>query len=266
MYSHLQLGLKYLSYWIKASNGKGHGIHSPFVYDFVVNVLKDPKQERPKYQHIEKIREAFKNSDDRISILDLGAGSAYGNDSKRSVSSLVKNAAKPSKFGRLFHRLVKYYGIETVLELGTSLGISTRYFADALPDGQVITIEGAPALASFSRGNFTAEGYKNVNLKDGDFSAVLPEVLPGLKGKKLIYLDGNHRYAPTIEYFHQILRYLGEEDILVFDDVHWSLEMEKAWEEIKNHQQVCCTIDVFFIGIVFFRKEFKEKCNFSIRF
>lgn len=266
MYSHFQLGRKYLSYWIKASSGKGHGIHSPFVYDLVVNVLKDPKQERKKYQQIEKAREDFKNSNQKIRILDLGAGSVHGNAADRSVSSLVKNAAKPSKFGRLFHRLVKYYGIEMVLELGTSLGISTRYFADALPDGKIITIEGAPALASFTCKNFITEGYKNIELREGDFSDELPKVLPGLKGKKLIYLDGNHRYAPTIDYFHQILGFLGDEDILIFDDVHWSPEMEKAWEEIKNHQQVRCTIDVFFIGIVFFRKEFKEKRNFSIRF
>jgi predicted O-methyltransferase YrrM len=266
MYSHVQLALKYISYWIKASNGRGHGIHSPFVYDFVVKVLEDSRKERKKYRHIEKVRQNFSNSSEMISILDLGAGSAHGNAASRSVSSLVKNAAKPSKFGRLFHRLVKHYEIESVLELGTSLGISTRYFADALPEGQVFTIEGAPALASYAQSNFAKEGYQNIEMKEGDFSMVVPQLLPVLKGKKLIYVDGNHRYAPTVDYFHQMRSYSGEYDILIFDDIHWSKEMEKAWEEIKNHQQVRCTIDVFFIGIVFFRKEFKEKCNFSIRF
>jgi len=53
---------------------------------------------------------------------------------------------------------------------------------------------------------------------------------------------------------------------LVFDDIHWSAEMEKAWLEIKSHPSVQYTIDIFFLGFVFFRPDFKVKQNFSIRF
>jgi predicted O-methyltransferase YrrM len=239
-----------------ASNRRGHGIHSPFVYHFVIKVLDDPPSEKKKYHDIERTRKDFKRSGEKIPILDFGAGSYKNKSAERKVSSLVQTAAKPARFGRLFHRVVTYYGIDSVLELGTSLGMSTRYFAKGLPHGIVHSIEGAPGLAEFTQ----------TNLAKGEFSAVLPHLLTQMRGRKMIYIDGNHRYAPTISYFHEVLKCIGTDDILIFDDVHWSKEMEKAWEEIKNDKQVSCTIDLFFIGIVFFRKEFKEKCSFSFRF
>lgn len=266
MYNHLQLSFKYFSHWIRASNRKGHGIHSPFVYDFIVNVLEDPIEDRKNYHAIEQTRVKFKRSSEKIPILDLGAGSYKNKSAERGISTLVKSAAKPARFGRFFHRMLRYYGVDSVLELGTSLGMSTRYFADAIPHGKVYSIEGAPALANFSREQLEIEGFKNIEVAQGEFSELLPDMMAKLHGRKLIYVDGNHRYLPTVEYFHNILKSIGDDDILIFDDVHWSQEMEKVWEEIKNNKQVSCTIDLFFIGIVFFRKEFKEKSSFSFRF
>jgi predicted O-methyltransferase YrrM len=255
-----------MSYWWKASSGKGHGIHSPFVYDFVVSVLGDKYPHQSVYQKIESIRKKLLRNNKRISILDLGAGSTVNNQKERTIASIARTAAKPARFGKLFYRMVRYYHIETVLELGTSLGLSTRYFAEAAPLNGVFTIEGAPALAQYTRNCLEQEGYQQVNLLEGNFDELLPKVLPTLKGRKLIFVDGNHRYEATRQYFLQSLAFLDQDDVLVFDDIHWSEEMEKIWSEIKNHQQVACTIDLFFIGIVFFRKEFKEKQDFSIRF
>ena len=255
-----------MSYWWNASNGKGHGIHSPFVYDFVASVLGDKNSNLPAYQKIESIRKRLLQNKNQISILDLGAGSTLDNRKERSIASIASTAAKPSRFGKLFYRMVRHYKVETVLELGTSLGLSTRYFAEAHPLHGVVTIEGAPALADYTRTCLQREGYQQVKVLEGNFDSLLPEVLPTLKGRKLIFVDGNHRYEATRQYFLQSLCFLEQDDILIFDDIHWSEEMEKVWTEIKNHQQVACTIDLFFIGIVFFRKEFKEKQGFSIRF
>lgn len=266
MYNIFQLSFKYLIFWVKASSGKGHGIHSPFVYDFIRSVLRGKNADRSRFQKIEIVREKFLQDQSSINILDLGAGSGSDNSKERSIASIAKTAAKPVRFGRLFYRIITHYNIENVLELGTSLGLSTRYFAEAEPQNGVFTIEGAPELANYTKLSLQREGYRNVKLLEGDFSNLLPQVLPQLRGRKLIFVDGNHRYEPTVAYFLQSMEHIQAEDILIFDDIHWSPEMEKAWEEIKNHQQVSCTIDLFFIGIVFFRKEFKEKSSFSIRF
>jgi hypothetical protein len=162
--------------------------------------------------------------------------------------------------------LVRFYQIDSVLELGTSLGLTTRYLSLSHPPHGVQTIEGAPGIAEFTEAALHYEGVKNVKLLIGDFEEQLPDALGKMKGRKLVFFDGNHQYAPTKQYFEMVLSTCNEEDVLVFDDIHWSAGMEKAWKEIKNNERVTCSIDLFFIGIVFLRKEFKEKQDFTIRF
>lgn len=266
MFSRAELAYKFLRYWLTSSNGRGHGIHSPFVFDFVINVLRGRIADKAGFDKIEAVRRQLEKSNESIQVSDLGAGSVKVDGAFRQVSSIARYAAKPSRFARLLYRIVRYFDIDHVLELGTSLGLTTRYLALAKPLNGVITIEGAPAIAQRSEEMFSAEGFGNIAVRCGDFGTVLPDILPQMQGRKLIFFDGNHRYAPTMDYFIQACAYAGEEDIFVFDDIHWSKEMELAWKEIKKNKQVTCTVDLFFIGLVFFRKEFKEKQEFAIRF
>ena len=266
MFTKAEVAFKFLKYWLTASNGRGHGVHSPFVFDFIIHVLRGRIADEAGFSQIEDVRKQLEKSNDRIQVSDLGAGSVQGDGNFRQVSSIAKYAAKPSRFAKLLYRMVRYFQINHVLELGTSLGLTTRYLALAKPQSGVITIEGAPAIAQKSEEMFVAEGIGNVTVHCGDFGKVLPGILPHMQGRKLIFFDGNHRYAPTMDYFIQACAFAGEEDIFVFDDIHWSLEMELAWKEIKKNKQVTCTVDLFFIGLVFFRKEFKEKQEFAIRF
>jgi predicted O-methyltransferase YrrM len=267
MYNHFQLGFKYLQYFFTASNGRGHGIHSPFVFEFVEQILVESSKKKEVFRKIENLRsEYINNTSHFLEIDDLGAGSVSKSGSRRSIAQIAKGAAKHPKFARLLHRIVEYYNVESVLELGTSLGLTTRYLAFDREKVKVQTIEGAPAIADFSRKAFQEEGFVNIDLLVGDFDAKLPEVLLRMTGKKMFFFDGNHQYKPTIRYFQEVLKICGEEDILVFDDIHWSKGMENAWEEIKKNERVSCSIDLFFIGVVFLRKEFKEKLDFAIRF
>lgn len=267
MYNHFQLGLKYLRYFFTASNGKGHGIHSPFVYEFVENVLLPSYKQKDLFKPIEKIRSGYrKDTNHFIDVVDLGAGSFSKAGSKRAVAQIAKGAAKHPKFARLLNRMIEYYQISSVLELGTSLGLTTRYLAIADKDVHVQTIEGAPGIADFTNQALTKEGYKNIQVLVGDFEQQLPLALANMIGKKLVFVDGNHQYKPTVNYFQQIVQSCSEYDILVFDDIHWSEGMEKAWEEIIKNERVRCSVDLFFIGIVFLRKEFKEKLEFTIRY
>lgn len=267
MYNHFQLGLKYLRYFFTASNGKGHGIHSPFVYEFVEQVLLPSYSQNELFKPIENTRRKYtKDANSFIEVDDLGAGSFSKAGSKRSVAQIANGAAKHPKFARLLHRMIAYYNVSSVLELGTSLGLTTRYMAIAGKDVKVQTIEGAPGIADFTEHALTQEGFKNIEVLVGDFDQILPLALVKMTGKKLVFFDGNHQYEPTVNYFQQVLASCTEHDILVFDDIHWSEGMEKAWEEIKKNERVTCSVDLFFIGIVFLRKEFKEKLDFAIRF
>ena len=266
MHSTFTLAYRYLMHWITASSGKGHGIHSPFVYDFVRNVLMQPSCD-PRFNTIEAVRSHFlQDHSTTLPIEDRGAGSRTTTSSVRSVSSIARSALKPSRYAQLLHRMIRHCTMDGVLELGTSLGITTRYLSAAQPKNGVTSIEGAPALAAFTAERLQKEGYDQVTVLTGDFSEHLERVLSTMHGSKLIFMDGNHQYQPTMEYFHTVVRYINEEDILVVDDIHWSAEMEKAWEDLKKNEQATCFVDLFFMGIVFFRKDFKEKQCFAIRF
>jgi predicted O-methyltransferase YrrM len=267
MYSVYQLLSRYLSYYIKASNGRGHGIHSPFIYDFVRSVLND-KQQYYDYQKVENLRRQLLKDQSVVTVQDFGAGSSMDKSDQRTVASIAKNAAKPKKYGQLLYRIVKRYQPSTVLELGTSVGITTSYLADAHPLSKVITLEGAPAIAAIARKNFQQLNLSNIQLIEGNFDHTLPSVIGQLSSGNLFlaFIDGNHRFEPTISYFKQLLTIHDTDSIFIFDDIHWSPEMEKAWDTIKSDPAVRCSIDLFFIGIVFFRKEFKEKQNFVIRY
>ncbi len=266
MYNSFQLAWKFLVYLLTSSNGKGHGVHSPFVFDFIVNVLRGKEEDVQAFKKIEAKRREFEHSNLVLDVLDLGAGSSSGKQNQRTISSIAKRAAKPSRFARLFYRIISYYQIDSVLELGTSLGLTTRYLSIAEPQHGVISIEGAPAIANFTSESLAEEGIRNTTILTGDFKDHLPSAMASMKGSKLVFFDGNHQYQPTLDYFEAALEVIGDADILIFDDIHWSKDMEKAWSVIRNNEKVSCTIDLFFIGIVFFRKEFKEKLHFAIRF
>ncbi|HMI79938.1 MAG TPA: hypothetical protein VK484_14160, partial [Ferruginibacter sp.] len=153
MYNRFQLAKKYLHYYFTASNGKGHGIHSPFVFDFVKNVLRD-KTENNWYLIIETARQKLLKQKAEIEVVDLGAGSAVMKTNKRAVADIARSSLKPKKFSQLLYRMANYYQPETILELGTSLGITTSYLAAADPNAKVYTIEGSPAIANIAQITF----------------------------------------------------------------------------------------------------------------
>ena len=265
MYSRSVLGLKYLQYFLRASNGRGHGIHSPFVFHFIKKILND-KQAYPAYDKVERLRRNLVSNQSVINVTDFGAGSAVDTSNKRSIASLARNVAKPAKFGQLLYRIVNHYQPKHILELGTSLGITTSYLSLANPDSQIVTLEGAEEVAKVAAENFKKLNLENIEQVNGNFDETLQSVLDRMSSIDLAFIDGNHRKEPTIQYFLQLLPRVSNNTILIFDDIHWSRGMEEAWNDIRGHKDVRYSIDLFFIGILFFREEFKEKQDFVIRF
>lgn len=265
MYSSFQLAKKYLHYFLAASNGKGHGIHSPFVFDFITKVLND-KEHYPAYDLVESLRNDLLKDQTILEVQDFGAGSVTGKSNQRTISSIAKNAAKPAKYGQLLFRIIQRYQPKTILELGTSLGITTSYISQARSASDVITMEGSPSIAAIAKRNFEKLQLKNIKTVEGNFDNTLPPLIEKLSSIAFAFLDGNHRREPTINYFNMILPKTNSSSIIVVDDIHWSREMEKAWQTIKNNPGVKCSVDLFFIGIVFFKDDFREKQDFVIRF
>jgi predicted O-methyltransferase YrrM len=265
LYTTFQLAKKYLHYQLTASNGKGHGIHSPFVFEFIKNVLND-KTKYKCYTLIEERRKTLLSDASIIEVQDFGAGSSVIKTNNRIVKNIAQSSLKPKKFSQLLFRMVQYYQPKIILELGTSFGITTAYLAKGNTTAKVYTCEGAKNIARIAQQTFAILNLKNIELTEGNFTKTLPPILTQLNNLDFAFVDGNHRKEPTLNYFLQLLNYSNPLTILIFDDIHWSAEMEEAWKEIKQHQQVTLTIDLFFIGIVCINPAIKFKQHFVIRF
>jgi hypothetical protein len=176
MYSAPYLAAKYIRYYLTASNGKGHGMHSPFVFQFITNVLND-RTGYAMYDRVEALRQQLLKNDTMLTVEDLGAGSTISKTNKRSIASVAKYAAKPKKYGQLLFRIAKFYKAQYIIELGTSLGLTTSYLSGAVKNmGHITTVEGSKEIAAIARDNFTKLGLENIRLINGSFEDHLSQL------------------------------------------------------------------------------------------
>lgn len=241
-----------------------HGTHSPFVYKLTDEVIYDFSSKKV-YDAIEQQRKKLLNDDRTITVTDLGAGSHLNKNRTKKIGQIAKNALKSSRLAQLIYRLANAQKPGHMIELGTCLGITTAYLANACPQAQIITIEGCPETAAIAYQNFQDLGLNNVELQVGNFNELLPKVIDHAASLDFVYIDGNHTKAATLNYFNWCLPKVHENSMLIFDDIYWSEGMKAAWAEIKNHPQVSVTIDLFWIGLVFFKKD-QAKEHFKIKF
>ena len=251
--TRIALAGRFVRYWWRA--GTAHGLHAPFVYDLYTLVLRHRGQ-FSAYAAVEARRRALLADTRALVVQDFGAGSQRAATSTRTrqVRAIARAAAKPPRYGQLLFRLVNRVRPQRILELGTSLGLTTAYLAVADSRAQVVTLEGDPASAGVARETFAALGLSNITLVEGEFSATLGPALAQLGGPlDFAFFDGNHRYEPTLAYVRACLAHRHAGSVFVLDDIHWSAEMERAWEAVKALPEVTLTIDLFGVGLVFFR-------------
>ena len=241
-----------------------HGTHSPFVYQLTDEVIYDFNAKKD-YKSIETQRKKLFSDDSTITVTDLGAGSHLNKNRTKKVSQIAKNALKRPRLAQLIYRLAKANQPRHIIELGTCLGITSAYLAKAVPEADVITVEGCPETAKVAYRNFRELDLENVELQVGNFDLLFPKIIDEAEQLDFVYIDGNHRKQATLDYFNWCLPKVHEGSLLIFDDIYWSEGMKEAWSEIKNHPRVTVTIDLFWIGLVYFRKG-QVKEHFKIRY
>ncbi len=256
MFYQIQQYIKFLF-----SSRNQHGVHSPFVYDLVTKCFYD-KSPYPAYEDIIRFKAKLLRTDRFITIKDLGPGSKKTKQKERHVSEIAKTSGTPLKRAKLLFRLAQYFQPNNVLELGTSLGTATHAIAKGHPEANIATIEGCPNLHSFSKHFLERYTSKTINFINADFSDALNTLIPTTYD--LVFFDGNHQKEATLDYFKRLLPMATNNSLFIFDDIYWSKGMTEAWEIIKQHQDVTVTVDTFYWGIVFFRKE-QVKEHFRIR-
>jgi predicted O-methyltransferase YrrM len=265
MYSKFQLTYNWIQYVVLASNARGHGIHSPFVYELVSAVLNDDRYYYA-YEKIELIKKNLLQDKRTLIVRDFGSGSSKNGNEVKKISEIAVKAVSGQKFGRLLFRLANYYHARTIIELGSSLGISTAYLASADNLSRVISMEGSPAISGIAIETFSQLELENIKLVTGNFDEKLETLIVENPPADLIFIDGNHRKKPVLEYFEKFLNKISTTSMIIIHDIHWSREMEEAWAIIQQHPKVKLSIDIFSAGLVFFRDEFQIKQQFIIRY
>lgn len=244
-----------------------HAVHSPFVFNLLTKCFYD-KKNKPEYSILKKYRQSLLENKNFIEVTDFGAGSRVFKSNTRQISKIAKTAGISPKRAELLFRVTNYFQPATILEIGTSLGLATSALALGNTNAKVITLEGCPQTANQCQLQLEKFNFNNVNAVTTEFESYLENIQLNLKTKTknfdLIYFDGNHSKKATLAYFDLLLPTITNDTTWIFDDIHWSPEMEEAWEIIKNHPKVKVTIDTFQWGFVFFRRE-QEKEHFTIR-
>jgi len=236
-----------------------HGTHSPFVYDFLEQVIYNPY---PFYVFdiIESLRAQLLLNSTNIYVNDFGTGASK----QKKISKIANNSLKPAKQAQLLFKTINYFKSTEIIELGTSLGITTLYLSKTSKKSLVHTFEGSEEIAEIAEQNFRKFKENNINIHIGNINETLPKYLSSIEKIDFVLFDANHTYNATLKYFNCCLNKSHEHTIFVFDDIHWSPEMTKAWNEIKSNSKVTMSIDFYHLGIIFF-KAVHEKQHFKIK-
>ena len=238
-----------------------HGVHSPFVYSLVTKCFYD-KKSKADYKLLKTYRNDLLRNKNTIEVTDFGAGSRVFKSNTRQISKIAETAGITNSRAALLYRIGTYFQPDTVLEIGTSLGLATSALSLGNPKAKITTLEGCPQTARQAQLQFEKFNLDNVNSIVTEFTDYFKK--SPLSTFDLVYFDGNHSKKATLEYFDLLLPTITNDTLWIFDDIHWSEDMEAAWETIKNHPKVTVTIDTFQWGLVFFRYE-QEKEHFIIR-
>ncbi|BAO74421.1 O-methyltransferase [Winogradskyella sp. PG-2] len=248
-----------IKFLLKSTNQ--HGVHSPFIYNFVTECLYD-KVNYSAYHKIKDYKNILKSSKVLLDITDLGEGSKKLSSKKRHVSKMVRISSSSEKETKLLFRVTQYFNFKSILELGTSLGMGTYAIALANKFSKISSVEGCPNTSDFAKSKFKDLDVNNTTFIKGDFTVIISTL--NEHKYDFIFFDGHHNKAATIQYFESLLPKAHNESVFVFDDIYWSQGMTEAWEYIKAHNAVTVTVDCFHLGFVFFRKE-QVKEHFKIR-
>jgi hypothetical protein len=240
-----------------------YDLHSPFVAELAAQVLED-RRSFYAFSDIEIARHRWRFDREAIPASNLGAGSLVNAGGPRSAGDILHSSAVDAETGRRLFRLAHWQKPATLLELGTSQGISTAYLASADRQARVFSIEGNPPLAEKAKTHFAELGLENIEVTAGSFEERLPAVLKKMERVDLLFIDGDHRETALLQYARQCAAYRTDDSVFVIADIHWSDEMERGWAQLCALPEVTLSVDLFHFGLLFFKKEFRERQHLAI--
>ncbi len=262
----------YLKHRLTARHTGGHGVHSPYLFEWVRMVMSD-ENSYYAWEAIEKCRERMLADERIVEFVDYGSGgegNRFAEDrgavEDRRVKDIAKGSLAKKKYAQLLARLVNWLGDGrlaigdgrlVIVELGTSLGITTAYMAMMDSRNKVVTYEGCPSVADIAKENWKALGIKNIDCRVGEITADILD--RDLERVDVAFIDANHTCAGTCAYFKVLAEKVHAKSVVVVDDIHYNAEMEKAWKAICADERVTSTMDLYQMGLVFFDKAYWKR-------
>lgn len=242
----------YFKYWLV--NEDKYAIQSPLIFNLYIGLLNFVKESSQKDLDLEQIRTYLLNDHESIHIDDFGAGSKKLKNALRKTSSVTKFSTSPRKYSRLYQYFCSCTPAEIVLELGTCVGINTRYLSRSTK-GQLLTFEGSQSLWEKAQKNDIPI---NTQYLLGNIIETLPKKLKEIKKVDFVLVDATHNLKSSIFYFESILPFIQDSSIIAIADIHWSKEMNTAWKKIKSHPMVTVSLDFYECGILIFDKKYTK--------
>jgi len=253
-----------LSYILHSKKCLSQGkVNSKFVDEFR-RVCLDEQKHYYAFDALELVRSKNLLDQQEIEVLDLGAGSKKMTSSKRKVSEIAKHSLKREKYAKVLFKLANWLEVNHILEVGTSLGISTAYLGKARKKSKITTLEGCPETQKMAKSNLGQLKCDHVQFVLGNFEETLKEQLEK-SSFDLLFLDGNHTYDATIKYFDWAHKHHSSEMVIVVDDIYWSRDMTKAWNEIKTNFPNALYIDLYEMGVIFLNYSESGEYYFRVR-
>ena len=246
--------LSYVKHRVTAWNTTGEGIHSPYLFELVRFVLRDTNTYYC-FADIERRREMLLSCKEELDVVDFGsAGSPEGRHVQRRVCDIAKYHLESKQVGQMLFRLINWLGEHEgrpleIVELGTSLGVTTAYLASADSRNHVLTFEGSGEVLKKAQSVWKTLRLENIEWIEGNIDDTLFK--RARKELDSVYIDANHTYEATMRYATYLLPRLKEKGILILDDIHYSKEMERAWEALKQEKRVTTSMDMYHVGLLF---------------
>jgi len=251
---------KYLYFLLEASNQ--HGVHSPFIYQLVTQCFykKIPKN---LWKTFLNSRKYLEDNSEKKKTTALGSASKIFKSNTHPVSKIAKVAGITNKKANLLIKTINYLKPKQILEIGTAMSLGTSAIKTENDAVSILTLEECPETSKILQKLFEKNNFKAIEIINRNFSKTLSMNTQNKQFDCIIF-DRNHSKKATLNYFEECLKTVHNNSFFIFDAIYWTPEMQEVWAIIKKHSKVTVTVDVFHLGIVFFRKE-QAKEHFKIR-
>ncbi|MBP5306985.1 MAG: class I SAM-dependent methyltransferase [Paludibacteraceae bacterium] len=247
--------VSYCNYRLHARHRHGFGVHSPFAFRLITNVIEN-KHPYYIYKEVESQRQKLLRDTTEIHVTDFGTRPS----GTRRLCDIVRKAVKPARQAQLIFRLALEQKPQTIVELGSSVGLTTAYLSKACHNGTLHTFEGSAQLIDVARSSLNAcHVGANTLFHQGNIDETLPEVLWQTDNIDVAFLDANHTLQATRHYFDLLVKAASPDALFIIDDIHSSLDMRQAWEYIRQHRRVRVSFDLFSLGLAYLDPQLQKQ-------